>query len=66
MIKVLTTAGIDPRRRGHNAPEYTLKLHSLSLLTPPDLDNLFRSRLRGKCETLLVVDLSAFLSSGTT
>ena len=26
MIKVLTAAGINPRRRGHNAPEYILKL----------------------------------------
>ena len=66
MIKVLTTAGINPRRRGHNAPEYILKLHPLSSLTSPDLDTLFRSsRLRGKCEALLVVDLSASLSSGT-
>ena len=66
MIKVLTTAGINPRRRGHNAPEYILKLHPLSSLTSPDLETLFRSsRLRGKSEALLVVDLSASLSSGT-
>ena len=66
MIKVLTTAG-NPRRRGHNAPDYILKLHPLSSLTPPALATLFRSsRLRGKCEALLVVDLSASLSSGTT
>ena len=67
MIKVLTAAGINPRRRGHNAPEYTLKLHPFSSLTPPTLVTLFRtSRLRGKCEALLVVDLSASVSSGTT
>ena len=67
MIKVLTAAGIYPRRRGHNAPDYILKLHPLSSLTPPALATLFRSsRLRGKCEALLVVDLSASLSSGTT
>ena len=66
MIKVLTTAGINPHRRGHNAPDYILKLHPLSSLTSPDLETLFRSsRLRGKCEALLVVDLSASLSSGT-
>ena len=34
MIKVLTAAGINPRRRGHNAPEYILKLHPFSSLTP--------------------------------
>ena len=67
MIKVLTAAGINPRRRGHNAPEYILKLHPFSSLTPPTLVTLFRtSRLRGKCEALLVVDLSASVSSGTT
>ena len=67
MIKVLTKAGINPRRRGHNAPEYILKLHPFSSLTPPTLVTLFRtSRLRGKCEALLVVDLSASVSSGTT
>ena len=56
MIKVLTAAGINPRRRGHNAPDYILKLHPLSALTPPALATLFRSsRLRGKCEALLVV-----------
>ena len=67
MIKVLTTAGINPRRRGHNAPDYILKLHPLSSLTSPALATLFRSsRLRGKCEAFLVVDLSASLSSGTT
>ena len=66
MIKVLTTAGINPRRRGHNAPDYILKLHPLSSLTSPALETLFRSsRLRGKCEALLVVDLSASLSSST-
>ena len=67
MIQVLTKAGINPRRRGHNAPEYILKLHPFSSLTPPTLVTLFRtSRLRGKCEALLVVDLSASVSSGTT
>ena len=67
MIKVLTAAGINPRRRGHNAPEYILKLHPFSSLTPPALVTLFRSsKLRGKCEALLVVDLSASVSSGTT
>ena len=67
MIKVLTGAGINPRRRGHNAPKYILKLHPFSLFTPPTLVTLFRSsRLRGKCEALLVVDLSASVSSGTT
>ena len=67
MIQVLTKAGINPRRRRHNAPEYILKLHPFSSLTPPTLVTLFRtSRLRGKCEALLVVDLSASVSSGTT
>ena len=67
MIKVLTAAGINPSRRGHNAPEYILKLHPFSFLTPPTLVTLFRtSRLRGKCKALLVVDLSASVSSGTT
>ena len=67
MIQVLTKAGINPRRRGHNAPEYILKLHPFSSLTPPTLVTLFRtSRLRGKCDALLVVDLSASVSSGTT
>ena len=28
MIKVLTAAGINSRRRGHNAPDYILKLHA--------------------------------------
>ena len=67
MIQVLTKAGINPRRRGHNAPEYILKLHPFSSLTLPNLVTLFRtSRLRGKCEALLVVDLSVSVSSGTT
>ena len=34
MIKVLTKAGINPRRRGHNAPEYILKLHPFSSQAP--------------------------------
>ena len=40
---------------------------SHSAPSPPPLLCLFRtSRLRGKCEALLVVDLSASVSSGTT
>ena len=60
MIQVLTKAGINPRRRGHNAPEYILKLHPFSSLTPPTLVTLFRtSRLRGKCEASLPPYLQA-------
>ena len=63
MIKVLTAAGINPRRRGHNAPEYILKLHPFSSLTPShSCDPLASSGF----VVLLVVDLSASVSSGTT
>ena len=66
MIRVLTTAGINPRRRGHSPTSYILKLHPLNTLTQSALETLFRSsRLRGKCDALLVVDLSASLAAGT-
>ena len=56
MIKVLTTVGINPRH-SQTSP--------LNALTQSDLETLFRSsRLRGKCDALLVVDLSASLASG--
>ena len=67
MIKILTAAGINPRRRGHNPTNYILRLHPLNTLAMPDLETLFHSsRLRGKCASLIVVDLTASLASGAS
>ena len=65
MIKVLTTAGINPRRRVLHPGSYILKLHPINTLTQSALEDLFRSsRLRGKSEALLVVNISTSLAAG--
>ena len=65
MIKVLTSAGINPRRRGTPLGPYILKLHPLSDLTDSSLSHTFgSSRLRGKSGAMLIVNISTSLAAG--
>ena len=65
MIKVLTSAGINPRRRGTPLGRYILKLHPLSDLKDSSLSHTFgSSRLRGKSGAMLIVNISTSLAAG--
>ena len=65
MIKVLTSAGINPRRRGTSLGPYVLKLHPLSDLKDSSLSHTFgSSRLRGKSGAMLIVNISTSLAAG--
>ena len=65
MIKVLTSAGINPRRRSTSLGPYVLKLHPLSDLNDSSLSHIFHSsRLRGKSAAMLIVNISTSLAAG--
>ena len=65
MIKVLTSAGINPRRRSTSLGPYVLKLHPLSDTTDSSLSHIFHtSRLRGRSNAMLIVDISTSLAAG--
>ena len=65
MIKLLTSAGINPRRRGTPLGPYILKLHPLSDLKDSSLSHTFgSSRLRGKSGAMLIVNISTSLAAG--
>ena len=64
MIKVLTNAGINPRRRSTHPGTFVLKLHPLNDLEDSSLANIFyTSRLRGKSDAMLLVN-STSLAAG--
>ena len=65
MIKVLTSAGINPRRRSTSLGPYVLKLHPLSDTKDSSLSHIFHtSRLRGRSAAMLIVDISTSLAAG--
>ena len=65
MIKVLTSAGINPRRRSTSLGPYVLKLHPLSDIKDSSLSHIFHSsRLRGKSAAMLIVNISTSLAAG--
>ena len=65
MIKVLTSAGINPRRRSTSLGPYVLKLHPLSDTKESSLSHIFHSsRLRGRSAAMLIVNISTSLAAG--
>ena len=65
MIKVFTSAGINPRRRSTSLGPYVLKLHPLSDTTDSSLSHIFQtSRLKGRSTAMIIVDIATSLAAG--